>query len=215
MSDALNFSSVAAKRILLLHRLRVRHLLGSLPPRTRRVLMLDLDDHLAEVLDHLDITDENERLRAALQRLGDPRDFLAPLVGNALFGDEQSDDGFMAMVSNAAALAMSGVKSVILLGINLVLGFIGSGMILFCLTTLMRPGRAGVFEIGADQYQGRIWGYPTEDPSLLPVWGSLFIGILGIAIFYFVQKWLRNAARALIAQTLNDFRRPDPVRADF
>jgi hypothetical protein len=204
MSDALKFSSIAARRVLLLHRLRVRHLLGSLPSRTRKVLMSDLDDHLAEVLDHLDISNEDERLQTALKRLGDPRDFLAPLVGDALFGGEQSDDGFMAMVSNAVALAMSGAKSVTLLGINLVLGFIGSGMILFCLTTLTRPGRAGVFEIAADQYQGRIWGYPTEDPSLLPVWGSLLIGVLGIAILYFVQNWLRNAARALIAQTLSE-----------
>lgn len=203
MTEALNFSTLAAKRILLLHRLRVRHLLGALPPRTRQALMSDLDDHLAEVLDHLDIANENERLQLALERLGDPRDFLAPLVGDALFRGDQSPEGLKAIASNAIALAMSGVKSLVLLGINTVLAILGSGMLVFCMTLLLRPGLAGVFKVDSGEYQARLWGYPTAEPSLLPVWAALFLGVLGVAILYLVQKWIRSAARQLIARTFS------------
>jgi len=198
MSQVFRFETAAARRMLILHHLRVRHLLSGLPAKVRRDLEAGLDEHLLEVFEHSPAGDEHDRLKAALERLGDPRDFLSPLIGDALLKLGNNRNGPSALLSNMLALAGSGARTMAVLSLNLFLGASGFVMTVFSLTVTFRPGRAGVFQIGPDSYQIRIVGWPTEDVSVLPIWGGLLIGVAGIGLAYLAQRWVRRAATALI-----------------
>ncbi|KCZ84537.1 hypothetical protein HAD_02620 [Hyphomonas adhaerens MHS-3] len=200
MSKKFETTDSAAKRLLLLHHLRVRHLLSDLPAAVRRELETGLDDHLAEVFDHIPGADDHERLKVALERLGDPRDFLAPLIGDVLLSQSGGTARPSALVSNMFALATSGAKSLVTLAFNAFLGVTGAIMLIFSVAFFLRPGMAGVFPTGEDGYQVRIMGWPTDEVSVLPVWGTLVIGLVGLGLLYLSQRWMWRAATSLIAR---------------
>lgn len=201
MRNPIRFEQGRTRRLFSLHRLRVLHILAGLPRSVRTGLANDLDDHLLEIYHHIEGADEHARLQSALTRLGDPSEFLAPLVGEALFERQTRPDSLMTSIRQGAALAMSGATNLSLLVVNMIFGAAGLVLTLIGLGTLARPGRSGVFEIAPGEFHARIWGAVTEEQSILPLWGGLLIMLSGLAVLYLVQKWLRQAALKLIANS--------------
>src|SRR5687767_14533852 len=88
------FSEPKARRAWRHYRLRVELMLSSVSLGVRRELLDDLARHVRDLVDHgQDGASEFERLQAALERMGDPREFLTPLIGEAIFRDPR-DVGF-------------------------------------------------------------------------------------------------------------------------
>lgn len=80
------FKDARAKRAWLLYFLKVEAVLSPLAGPVRRELIQDLKAHVQELLASERLEgDELQRLNAALARVGNPKEFLAPLVAEAVF----------------------------------------------------------------------------------------------------------------------------------
>ena len=66
---------------------RVKRILKSLPQAVREELLLELEGHLAESFDQSPGDREPDRLQAALESIGDPEEFLRPLMADRLLED--------------------------------------------------------------------------------------------------------------------------------
>jgi len=199
MTRKLTLGDNGARRLLALHHLRIRHLLSAVPRKVRRELETELDEHLFEIYEHTPGQTEIERLQASFRRLGDPRDFLTPLIGAALFNRAAEPRGAWALLGNLAAMAQAGLRNAGLLVLNAVIGLTGAGLVFFALAVFLRPGMAGVFPEG-DGVQVRIFGWPTDDVSVLPIWGAVLIGLAGAGLLYLAQKWVWHSATGLIGR---------------
>lgn len=92
MADQLVLNDPFARLVWRLYLLRARSILSSAPAATRIELLGDLKNHLWELMsatgdknddENNDENNERKRLKTALARLGDPRDFLAPLLATS------------------------------------------------------------------------------------------------------------------------------------
>jgi hypothetical protein len=160
-------------------RLRVELMLSSVSGEVRRELLDDLATHVRDLVAHGQVgAGEHERLRAALDRMGDPREFLAPLVGEAVFRDPGRDVGFgqagramMSLLSRGWRLACRSASTLLaaLLGVVALLAALGS---------LLDPEAVGLFRLGPDDIQLRLLRGQGGVPLFTP-W--LAVGLLALA----------------------------------
>lgn len=84
MADQLVLDDPFARLVWRLYLLRARSVLAAAPAATRTELLDDLKNHLWEIMPPTqDRSDERKRLKAALARIGDPKEFLSPLLAAA------------------------------------------------------------------------------------------------------------------------------------
>ena len=81
MADHLVLNDPFARLVWRLYLLRARSVLAAAPAATRTELIGDLKNHLWEIMTPTeDRSEERKRLKSALARIGDPQDFLSPLL---------------------------------------------------------------------------------------------------------------------------------------
>ena len=194
------FSEPRARRAWRHFRLRVELMLSSVSGGVRRELVDDLAAHVLDLVAHgRDDAGEYERLRAALQRIGDPREFLAPLVGEAIFRDPPRDVGvgqagrvLLSLLSRGWRLAWRSA-SVLLAAV------LGALAILVAVGSMLGPEAVGLFRLGPDEIQLRLLGGQGGVPLFAP-W--LAIGLLVLAAVSGAFAW--RQARRLVLEILTD-----------
>ena len=173
-------------------------MLSSVSSSVRRELLDDLDAHVREMVAHgPDGTGEYERLQAAIDRMGDPREFLAPLIGEAIFRDPRRDVGFgqagrtmLALLSRGWGLAWRSAAA-------LLAAFLGGLAILIAGGSLLDPRKVGLFRLGPDEVQLRLLGGQVGEPLFAP-W--LAIGLVVLAAGSMAFAW--RQARRLVLEIL-------------
>lgn len=153
------FKDARARRAWLLYFLRAEAVLSPLAGPVRRELIADLKAHVQDVLANERLEgDELQRLNAALARVGNPKEFLAPLVAEAVFrAPPRYGDTGMAM--RTLSLYAARGTSYFLRATGLVLAAAGGACVaLASLNSFLRPASAGLFLVGADEYSLRLLG---------------------------------------------------------
>lgn len=186
-----------ARRVWNLYFLKAEAVLSPLAAQVRRELIDDLKTHVRDILANEPHSgDELTRLKAALDRVGNPREFLAPLLAEAVFRAPPRLAG--AGMTTRTLLAYAGRGTIYLLrALGLVLlAATGFSLAMASLNSLVRPNRAGLFLIEYDEYQLRLLGLgESTGQQLLEPWMAALLIIAGAAMILLA---LRRARRMLL-----------------
>ena len=194
------FGEPRARRAWRHFRLRVELMLSSVSSGVRRELVDELAAHVRDLVGHgPDGAGEYERLQAALERIGDPREFLAPLIGEAIFRDPRRDVGvgqagraLLSLLSRGRRLASRSASVLLAVVLGVLAVLIGVGH-------LLGPEAVGLFRLGSDEIQLRLLGGQGGVPLFAP-W--LAIGLLMLAPLLLALAW--RQARRLVLEILID-----------
>jgi hypothetical protein len=194
------FSEPKARQAWRQYRLRVELMLSSVSGDVRRELLDDLTSHVRDLVAHgEDSAGEYDRLRAALERMGDPREFLAPLVGEAVFRNPRRNVGFGQAGRAMLSLLLRGWRLASRSALTLLAAFLGALAILVAVGSLLDPQSVGLFRLGPDDIHLRLLGGHGGVPLFTP-WFA--IGLLVLAAASLAFAW-RQARRLLLEILLN------------
>lgn len=194
------FSEPKARHAWRQFRLRVELMMSSVSGGVRRELLEDLSSHVRDLVAHgQDGASEHERLRAALERMGDPREFLAPLVGEAVFRDPSRDVRFGQAGRAMLSLLSRGWRLAWRSASTLLAALLGALAILVAFGSLFEPEAVGLFRLGPDDIQLRLLGSRGGVPLFTP-WFA--IGLLALAAASLAFAW-RQARRLVLEILMN------------
>lgn len=193
------FEDIEAERTWRRYRLRAELILGAVSRDIRRQLIEDLTAHVRESVaqDACDLP-EAERVRNALARLGDPADFVAPLIADAVVkAPPRAGSGWRAALAAVAIGGARAGRAAVALGT----AGIGALMGILSIGNIVAPDRIGVFRLSADDFQVRLLGLAEGggDPVLAP-WLGLAVGALGAVLMWRAA----SAAQRLLSEIMMD-----------
>ena len=192
------FSEPRARQAWRRYRLRAELMLSSVSGDVRRELLEDLATHVRELVAHgEDGASEYDRLRVALERMGDPREFLAPLVGEAIFRDPRRDVGFGQAARAMLSLLSRGWRLAWRSASSLLAALLGALATLVAIGSLLDPEAVGLFRLGPDDFHLRLLGGQGGVPLFTP-WFA--IGLLALATVSLAFAW--RQARGLVLEIL-------------
>lgn len=197
------FKDARARRAWHLYFLKAEAVLSPLSAPVRRELIDDLKSHARDILtNEASEGDEFARVSAALDRVGNPKEFLAPLVAEAVFR-APAQHGSFGMAYRTLTLYAARGTSYLLRAIGLVLAAAaGVAIGLAALNSLFRPDRAGLFLFDHDEYQLRVLGFGASGgQQLLEPWMAALLILAGSALIVFAVRRARQLLLELIAQT--------------
>lgn len=192
------FSDPKARREWRRFRLRSELMLSSVSGSVRRELLDDLAAHVRELVTHgEDEGGEYERLTAALDRMGDPREFLAPLVGEAIFRDPRRDIGFGQTGRAMLSLLSRGWRLAWRSASTLLAALFGALAMVVAFGSLLYPEAVGLFRTGPDDIQLRLLGSPGGVPLFTP-WFAIGLLALAAASLAFAWRQARRLVREIV-----------------
>lgn len=195
------FKDARARYAWRLYFLRAEAVLSPLASPVRRELIDDLKAHVRDILaNDTSGGDEFAHLQAALERVGNPREFLAPLLADAVFRAPLQQGRFALTLRAVALYAARGTGYFVrALGLATA-GALGLSVAVAALNSFLRPDRAGLFLIGDEHYQLRILGFgPSAGEQLLTPWLAALIIALGVALIFWTLRRARKMLMELIA----------------
>lgn len=193
------FDDPRARRAWRHFRLRAEQMLSSVSAGVRRELIDDLAAHVRDMVAHgPEGAGEYEKLQAALDRIGDPREFLAPLIGEAIFRDPRRDLGFGQAGRAMISLLSRGWHFAWRSASVLLAALLGAVAILVAVGSLVDPASVGLFRLGPDDVQLRLLGGRGGVPLFVP-W--LPVGLIALATASMAFAW--RQARGLVVEILN------------
>lgn len=196
------FKDARARRAWSLYFLKAEAVLSPLASAVRKELIDDLKTHVQDILaNETPEGDEFARLTAALDRVGNPKEFLAPLLADAVF-KAPPQFGDVGMTVRTLSLYAARGTSYLLRALGLVLlATAGFCTALASLNSLFRPQSAGVFQLNADEVQLRLLGLsPGAGNQLLEPWMAIVLIVAGGALIVFALRRARRMLLELIAQ---------------
>ena len=196
------FSDARANRAWRLYFLRAEAVLSPLSAAVRRELIADLKAHVHDILAN-EPTEGGElaRLTAALERVGDPKEFLAPLLADAVFKAPPAFGDVRMTVRTLSLYAARGTTYFLRACGLALLAALGACVALAALNSVLRPANAGLFMIANDEFQLRVLGFgATGGQQLLEPWMAALFVIAGVALILFAVRRARRMLLELIAQ---------------
>lgn len=193
------FSDPRARALWRRYYQRATYALGAVAASARREMLGHLREHVEEALRLSDDEEpEYDRLADILDRLGEPREFLAPLVSEAVLRRPSPP--------NPLAAALDSINAACRLGSTLLATALAYPMLAIAgaaLTTLgfmraLAPDTAGVFALAPDEYQVRILGDHDGGQQVMPLWAALLLLPLGAAIVGWAIARVRALALKLV-----------------
>ncbi|MBP6013450.1 MAG: hypothetical protein KBA31_14590 [Alphaproteobacteria bacterium] len=195
------FKDARARRAWRLYFLKAEAVLTPLAASVRIELIDDLKSHVRDILENETSTvDEFARLTAALDRVGSPKEFLAPLLADAVFR-APAKHGSLSMAYRTLRLNAARGTSYLMRTIGLVLtGAAGLAVGLAALNSLFRPDRAGLFLLDNDEYQLRVLGLgASSGEQVLVPWMAIALIAIGLALIAWSARRTRRMLMELIA----------------
>lgn len=166
-----------------LFRARAEWMLGSVSAEARKELLSDLEAHVRDAVAETPGDDELAKLTAVLAQLGDPREFLAPLVAEAVFKRPRAGSKLLAPLQALLVAVHRGACHAAVAAGHLISFVIGVGLALLGAMRLVLPDGAGVFRLDADTIQVRLLGLDGgAGVQVLPVWIAVLCALAGLAL---------------------------------
>lgn len=195
------FEDPKSRRAFLLFKLRTGLMLGGVSAAARRQLMEDLSAHLVDLVAHDNpATPEFERVSAAIARIGDPAEFLAPLIADAVLDQRASQRTGWRVVWYA--MVRGGSRLAVALAIIAAIA-VGGGLCLAAMGSFINPQRIGFFQLSDDLYQIRLLGLSSdgEAPVLYPYLSILAL-LVGGGMIAAALRRLRRLAHDILTSGL-------------
>lgn len=197
------FNDPRSRRAWRLFKLRTELMLSSLAHGVRKELLQDLCSHVQDAISENDgAADEFERVTAALNDIGDPKDFLEPLIADAVF---RSNEGRLSLGPIIRTLTTYASRSVsyFLTTLQIVIAALAGAILsIASVTSVIRPGYAGVFRLDNGDIQIRLFGLVDSGEPILQVWSTLIAIIIGVSIVYWSFKKLQHIITAIIVESM-------------
>lgn len=167
---------------------RVERMLHRVPSDERDDILLELSSHLHESAKSHSMADETERLSLAIEKLGEPEEFLKPII--AMLLATSASRSYAPLAVMIALAASSRVNTLKFLGsVLLGLGYSVSVLLgVLAVLKLFIPERVGLFR-GGDNY---VLGILRDTSGMFDTLGYTFIPIsLAVSLLmYFALTWL-------------------------
>jgi hypothetical protein len=191
------FEDPKSRRSFRLFKLRAELMLSGVARTVRRRLMEDLTAHLIELVEHADPSlSESVRVDAAITRIGDPREFLAPLVADAVLSAQARRTGWRA-VAYAAIRGGRRLGEAVSIALSFV---IGAMLAIAAAGAVILPERIGLFHFSGDEYQLRLFGLSgSAGTPVFHPWFSLLGLIIGAALIFVAWRGSRRLAAEILA----------------
>jgi hypothetical protein len=183
-----------------LFRARAEWMLGSVASGVRTELLSDLEAHVRDAVAEAPGDDEFAKVSGVLAQLGDPREFLAPLVAEAVFKRPRPVSRLLAPVQAVLVAAHGGARQATAAAGRLIVFAIGGALAVMGAMRLALPEGAGVFRLDADTIQVRLLGAGVQ---MLPAWLAILLALAGLA----AAAWALDRSRR---QLVAFFTRPWP-----
>lgn len=189
---------ITATRIRDQYMKRVDRALRSLPKKIREETALEIQSHLWDSMQDSTAQVEADRILDAIDRLGEPDDFIKPMVAGRLLEDASHSLNPKSVVMGLMYNAVAGVKKA---GLSIVLGL---GYLILCIFSLMSilkvilPHQVGLFfdpEGGAPFFG--VLGDPGNHVEVLGFW----IIPLGIVISFLLYFGLTRLLRIIFRES--------------
>lgn len=194
------FSDPRSRRAWRLFRLRTELMLGGVSGGVRRQILEDLAAHVRDIVANGDpAVAEHERVAEALARVGDPREFIAPLVADAVLNAQSASAGLGARWRAVVSSAALGGRRLAAAATVLASAAVGASLAIMAAGSLIFPQSIGVFTLGEDTVQLRILGASGETGTpLFAPWLALALGAIGAGLVW--RAW--RQARRIISEIL-------------
>lgn len=195
------FKDRAARLAWRLYFLRAEAALSAMSGPVRRELLDDLQAHMRDILSNdRSAESEHERLRAAIARVGDPKEFLAPLVADAVLKASPKHASLAMTYRTFMVYAGRGTVSALKAGGLVLASATGVVLVTQALGFLVAPDRFGVFRVGDGQYHISLFGAaPTVGEQVLSLWSAALVAIVGAGIIAWTARHARGILRYLVA----------------
>lgn len=171
---------------------RLERELGPLDAQQRRELELEVQDHLQQSFQEIAGENEAERLLLAIEHLGEPAEFIKPLLADKLLGKASRTLTPKAVFSGLYYYLFGGIRRM-LLGLLFGVGYILSfGLVIMAVLKPFFPKNIGllIFEDG-DWTFGIKWHSAGLKTDVLGHW-IIPLGLLaGMLLYFALTKLLR------------------------
>ncbi|HXI87690.1 MAG TPA: hypothetical protein VNH64_09540 [Parvularculaceae bacterium] len=187
-------------------RLHTSLLLGGVSGAIRRQLLEDLTAHIRDCVENEPHElPEFERVKAALAKVGDPREFVAPLLADAVLNASPRRAGLAASLRAIIQYAGFGWAYLARAAMLCATLAVGGGLLVLAVSAILRPDAAGVFVAPPDNVQFSIFGWSEHEgtPFLYP-WLAIALGIIGGLLLWL--GW--RSARRILSEILMMKRNP-------
>jgi hypothetical protein len=192
------FSDPIARSIWRRFLLRAELTMSAVSANVRRELLEDLTAQVREIVAH-DVSNASEaqKVAAALARVGDPHEFLAPLLADAVFRSPSLEVGPAQALRALAATVSRGSTRAASAGATLLAGGLAALFLLIGIGSLLRPESIGVFSLGPDDIQLRLFGGRGGSAVFAP-WLAIGLVVGGLVI----ASRAAAAARRIVLELL-------------
>ena len=176
------------------YELRARYALAATTAGVRRELLEDLSAHVRDALiANADGSPEHDRLKTILTRLGEPEEYLAPLLAEAVLRRPGPSNAFAASADAISAAWRLGVGVLAIAIAYPLIALLALGTSTLAVMRIALPQTAGVFALSADEYQVRVLGGSALGDQVMPVW----LAVLLLPVCVAIILWAIGRARAL------------------
>jgi hypothetical protein len=155
-------------------------------------LLLEIKDHLYSSFERQKGDDEAARLTAAIMQIGDPDEFIRPLIVDRLFDDAARTLNPRSVMSGFLLHISRGLKACIisfLFGIGYLLSI---AFFLVAVAKPIDPDRVGLFaHVNGGYSLGIFEGIPATSTELLGYWIIPITMVVSVFLYVFLTKSLR------------------------
>ena len=188
------FSDEISQRIWNNYIRRVEKVLRKMPRQKQSEITLEIKSHILESFQQAEGEDEPNRLLNTIDKLGDPEEFLKPIIADNYFLDASSTLNPKSIVYGLINKFFTGIKNAIL-SITLGLGYLF--LVVFALLSLLKlflPGNVGVFVGSQSGIKNKvIIGYTTSPfgQEIMGYWIIPVRLIIALVLYIGLTKLLR------------------------
>jgi len=171
---------------------QLRSILKKVKSVYKNDIITEIQSHILDGFNEIELKDETKRLKKAIENLGDPSDFLMPLIAEKYLTDASINYKPMFIIKGLFYYINSGFRQfmkgmIYVTGYTFVVGFA-----LVAALKIFQPNRVGFFISKAGTINiGFVDDISKMDRELLGYWIIPLALIISIALYYALSKLLR------------------------
>ena len=183
MNFKIDFESKVSERIWDNYLNRIQKLLKKIPKDQKEELLLEIKSHLYESIQNDTDGKEEEKVLNAIERMGDPEDFIKPLIADKLLLSASKtmkpNSVFLSLVYKSF-INIKYAFGALLFSIGYSLSFI---LIVIAFFKIITPSNIGFYKLGSGKFEFSMFSTAPQTEEILGYW-IVLIGLLAAVLIY-------------------------------